>query len=383
MDPFYRDTWVDINLDRIHSNVSNIIQHAKKSHDYKHVYAVVKANAYGHGDLMVAQTALEAGATHLAVTLLDEAIRLRKAFKKVPILVLGPVRVEDLYLAAKYNIMITIYDYSYLLNIIENYQGKQIKVHLKIDTGMSRLGIKNFDYVEKTFKLIKKIKLLKIVGLFTHFASADLSDSKHFDEQYQRLLFAISKIDLSTIESVHFANSASILRFPELFQMSNGFRIGISMYGLKPSLEYEWPFPLQQAFSLHTKVTQIKMLNPGETVSYGGTYTAESKQIIATLPIGYADGWIRKNQGRHVDINNQSYPIIGRVCMGLTMVLIDAKIQPGDVVSLINDRITVDDVAKDLDTINYEITCSISERVPRKYYRNGTLIDIINSRFKK
>lgn len=382
MDNFYRDTWAEINLDNIYYNVNSIVNHVRQNNpELERVYAVVKANAYGHGDYMVAKTALEAGANALAVTLLDEGIRMRKLFKKIPILVMGVVRIEDFHLVNKYNLEINIFDYPYLVQAMENYQGKRIKIHLKIDSGMSRLGLKNIEYIDKALKMIKKNPLFKLKGIFTHFHSADSKNEEDFLRQFNHFNNILGHLKKNGYDNVHIANSATSIRYASYLKGTNGIRLGISMYGLKPNRDLEWEIPLKPALSWKTKIAQIKFLFKGETVSYGATYTADEDQIIAILPIGYADGLIRANQRRNVAINGNLYPIIGRVCMGLTMVLVDTSIKPGDVVEIIGDKITADDMARDLNTINYEVTCLISDRVPRVYYQDNKLVNIVNSRY--
>lgn len=373
---YYRDTWVEVDLDRIQQNVSRIKQHS----GFDHLYAVVKANAYGHGDINVARAALDAGADMLSVAFLDEALHLRRAIKDVPILVMGAIRPEDLAVAAAANIDVTAHDLHWIESILA-YGGVPANLHLKIDTGMNRIGLKDADSVHKACQLIDTNPKLNRVGLFTHFATADAQTRAGYDAQMQQLDALTAQVDLADFRYVHLSNSAALLRFGRQ-SVANTGRLGISMYGLPPSHEFELPFELKQAFSLHSRITQIKEIDAGSAVSYGATYVAGEKVRLGTLPIGYADGWLRYHQGRQVEINGVQYPIVGRICMDQCMVQIDDRVQIGDQVDLINDNLTVEDAARDLDTIGYEIVCSISDRVPRIYKQGGAVTGERNERFR-
>lgn len=372
---FYRDTWVEVDLDRIAENVSNIKRHA----GFENLYAVVKANAYGHGDVEVARAALDAGANMLAVAFLDEALNLRREIKDVPVLVMGPIRPADIAVAAEQNIDVTAHD----LNWIEaaaGYQGVPANVHLKIDSGMHRIGITNAENFAKACNMLDAETNLNLIGLFTHFATAD-GCVDLYQDQIDKVKAITEGADLSRFKYVHQSNSAALLRHPQQ-TAANGGRLGISMYGLAPSDEFELPCELKQAFSLHSRLTQVKRLKAGDKVGYGATFEAEEDMLVGVMPIGYADGWLRYHQNRPVEINGKEYPIVGRVCMDQTMIRVDESVCVGDQVSLINDNITVDNAAQDLGTINYEIVCSISDRVPRVYKRGGETVSVRNDRFK-
>lgn len=373
---YYRDTWVEVDLDRIQHNVSRIKQHS----GFDHLYAVVKANAYGHGDIKVAQAALDAGADMLSVAFLDEALHLRRAIKDVPILVMGAIRPTDLAVAAEQNIDVTAHDIQWI-EAVMGYTGAPANLHLKIDTGMNRIGLKDADAVRKACDLIDSNANLKRVGLFTHFATADAATSEGYEAQMQQLDALTANIDLDEFRYVHLANSAALLRFGRQ-SVANAGRLGVSMYGLPPSHDFDIPVELQQAFSLHSRIIQIKEVDPGTAVSYGATFVTDKKVRLGTLPIGYADGWLRYHQGRKVEINGVQYPIVGRVCMDQCMVQIDDRVQLGDQVDLINDNLTVEDAARDLNTIGYEIVCSISDRVPRVYKQGGAVVGERNERFR-
>ncbi len=353
----FRDTWVEVDLDRITHNVKVI----KEYTGYDKIFAVVKANGYGHGDIEVAETALAAGATHLAVAFLDEALRLRKHFT-CPILVLGYTSEDYFELASENNISLTIIDDF-------EYDGK-LNVHLKIDTGMNRLGLDNSTDILRMIEKINKSKV-NLEGIYTHLATAGSSDV-HYYKQLNRL----KSLGLD-LELIHVNNSAGMLAYKEMFSAG---RLGIAMYGLTP-YDGVLPVELKQAFSLYSKITSVKKIQKGESVGYGATYVTSKDSYIATLPIGYADGFLRVNKGRMVEIKSKLYEIVGNVCMDQIMILVDETISKDDIVSLISDEITVGDMANDLGTINYEIVCSITDRVPRVYKSNGKITKFNNYRF--
>ncbi|MGN1401914.1 MAG: alanine racemase [Bacillus sp. (in: firmicutes)] len=374
---FHRDTWAEIDLDAIYHNVSEMRSFIG---DEVKLFAVVKANGYGHGDIEVAETALEAGADFLAVAFLDEALSLRDKGITAPILVLGAVRAEDVELATRHHISITVFDESWVREAALHIpEGEKLTVHLKCDTGMGRLGFREPGQLEDTAALMRTEGKFTIEGIYTHFATADELDVTYYDlqkERFEEFLHALPEQP----PIVHCSNSAASMRFEE--SRFNAIRLGISMYGLSPSEEIKplLPFELKEAFSLYTKAVFVKKLPEGEAVSYGATYHTDSDQWIATLPIGYADGWIRKLSGQEVLIDGKRHPIVGRICMDQCMVKLPGEYPVGTKVTLIGKdgdaEVTVDEIAKSLGTINYEVTCSISLRVPRVYKKGGKTVSI-------
>jgi len=372
---FYRDTWVEIDLDRIAHNVSSIKQHA----GYDNLFAVVKANAYGHGDVQVARTALEAGATHLSVAFLDEALNLRRHIKNVPILVMGPVRASDVGVAAENQIDVTAHTLEWIEQIA-SYKGPTLRVHLKMDSGMHRIGMSTGEQLQEACRLLNLHQCVKLVGIFTHFATADC-DAEYYAEQLANVDAMTSAIDMNQFELVHESNSAALLHHSKQPHTNCG-RLGIAMYGLAPGDVFEMPVDLKQAMSLHSRITQAKTLKKGEKLGYGVTFEAPEDMRVGTIAIGYADGWLRYHQNRPVQINGNTFKVIGRVCMDQCMVLIDENVNVGDRVDLLNDHCTIDMAAKDLNTINYEIVCSISDRIPRVYKLGGQVVAERNDRFR-
>lgn len=377
---FYRDTWAEIDLDAIQHNV-----HSMKNHIGKNVklIAVVKANAYGHGDVEVAKTAIEAGADMLAVAFLDEALVLRQAGFDLPILVMGASRPSDVQIAIDQDIILTSPSLEWLTNAEKHVEAGTLSVHLKLDTGMGRLGIITENELLQAFEFAAGKQKVKIEGIFTHFATADELDTTYFEKQHK--MFTAMTRTAAEYENVmiHCGNSATGLRFPE--KLVHAVRLGISMYGLSPSREIkgELPFELKEAFSLHSKLVHVKKISKGDKVSYGATYTAEKDEWIGTIPIGYADGWIRRLKDSEVLIDGERLPIVGRICMDQCMIKLKSFKEVGTKVTLIGRQkeefISIDDVAEKLETINYEVPCTITLRVPRMFLKNKSIIEVRNS----
>ncbi|KKB39745.1 alanine racemase [Bacillus thermotolerans] len=375
---FYRDTWAEINLDDIAYNVKEALKLLGKN---EKLFAVVKANAYGHGDVQVAKTAVEAGAEGLAVAFFDEALSVQKAGLAVPLLVLGASRPDVAGLAAERDISLTVFQLEWLQKA-EKLLGDQqvLRVHIKCDTGMGRLGVKTKEELREIEAFIRQSPKLALEGVFTHFATADEVDTEYFEDQYSAFREMVEALEEKP-PFVHCANSAASLRFPKA--RFDAVRFGISMYGLSPSPDIKplLPFPLKQAFSLHTKIAQVKKLKRGEKISYGATYEAQGEEWIATLPIGYADGWLRRLQGQEVIADGRRVPIVGRICMDQCMIRLPEYMSPGTKVTLIGkqeEEITMDEIAVKMDTINYEVPCMITARVPRVYKKSGKIVEIVN-----
>ncbi|WP_243388347.1 alanine racemase [Bacillus kexueae] len=379
MQNFYRDTWAEINLDHIEANVQSL---KKQLPPNTEIMAVVKANAYGHGDLEVANAALKAGATRLAVAFLDEALALRKKGVTVPILVMGAVRPSDVTIAAENHISLTAYSKEWLKQAGKYLLHHEVSLHMKLDTGMGRLGIREEEELVESLSFIDTHACFQLEGVFTHFATADEKDTAYFKGQYDRFLTMLKHFEHKGV-LIHCANSATSLRFPN--DVFNAVRYGISMYGLPPSLDIvdEIPFKLKEAFSLHSSIVHIKKVKKGEKISYGATYTASEDEWIGTVPIGYADGWIRRLSGSDVLVDGERVPIVGRICMDQMMIKLKEEKPLGTKVTLIGSQkdqtISVNEVAKRLETINYEVPCMISWRVPRMFLKNGSIMEVRNS----
>ncbi|MBT2738541.1 alanine racemase [Bacillus sp. ISL-7] len=376
---FYRDTWAEIDLDSILANVASVKKHLPQD---VNMIAVVKANAYGHGDIQVAETALEAGAAYLAVAFMDEAIALRKKGITAPILVLGAARPEDVQVAAKFNITLTVFQKEWLQDAIKHLKTEdRISFHIKVDTGMGRIGVRSLPELTAIEQIISENDQFILEGIYTHFATADELDGTYFRQQLA-LFDSMANGLKEQPKYIHSSNSAAALRYPSAY--FNAVRIGIAMYGLTPSLEMESeiPFPLREAFSLRSRLVHVKKLQKGEKVSYGATYETGEEEWIGTIPIGYADGWIRKLQGQEVLVKGTRLPIVGRICMDQCMIRLPYHVPIGTTVTLIggdeDQFISVNEVAQKLDTINYEVPCIIANRVPRLYKKGGKIVDLKN-----
>jgi alanine racemase len=385
LDSFYRPTWVEINLDAVASNVRAFRRALPDGTD---LMAVVKANGYGHGAYEVAKTALSAGATWLGVAFLDEALQLRQSGVSCPILVMGYTDPKGFSLAIRRGISLTVYDLESLKRIAAAAQSLQAaaNVHIKADTGMGRLGLVGTDELVSMLSYMNDHRRLKWEGLFTHYACADEVDKQSTLDQAQKLEDMIHVLRGNGFEPplVHAGNSATGIDLPEkAFGM---VRLGISLYGLYPSDQVmRDKIKLQPVLSWKTRIVHLKQVPPGTPVSYGSTYHTIGRESIATLPVGYADGYSRLLTGKsEVLVRGCRVPVVGRICMDQTIINVtnvpDAA--NGDEVVLIGSQndasITADDLADWLGTINYEITCKVGLRVPRVYLREGSSVKIDN-----
>ncbi|SDC60324.1 alanine racemase [Shouchella lonarensis] len=383
---YYRDTWIEVDLDAIATNVRSLLSLYKQQSRPVKVMAVVKANGYGHGAFAVAKTALEAGATHVAVALLDEALSLREQGIEAPIFVMGKIRAEDVCIAREHRIAVTVCEREWLREAEQYMDGEDpvepLRMHVKVDTGMGRLGVRTSQEMIAIMEDIQHAEGMMLEGVFTHFATADEQDTRYFQLQMQRFrtfLAQMQKAGLS-VPYVHCGNSAAALRFPD--DMFSMVRFGIAMYGLVPSPEMkdELPFQLNPALSLKAKLSFVKEITAGEAVSYGATYRATEKTIVGTVPIGYGDGWLRNNSvdGSYVLVDGKEAPFLGRICMDQCMVSLPYRMSVGTEVTLIGGSkeayISMDEVAKRLGTINYEVPCLLGARIPRIYLKGGDVL---------
>lgn len=369
-----RPAKAEINLNNLAHNVREL----KKLSKSRHFMAVVKADGYGHGAVPVARVALESGSDSLGVATIQEAIELREAGIKAPILIFGWTPHEYGSLLIKYDLAQTVFSMEQAEKLSEAAKtiGGKIKIHLKLDTGMNRLG---FKVTEKSAGEMKKVFAaggLRVLGVFTHFAEADNRASNFTLTQFNLFKAFIADLESQGLEFPikHCANSAAIIDYPDTHM--DMVRAGISIYGLYPDLVMKDKIGLKPVMRFLARIAHIKDISKGETVSYGRTFKAQENKRIATIPVGYADGYNRllSNKGR-VIINNSFAPIVGRVCMDQFMVditQVQQDIQPGDEVILFgaNDRgleISIDEIAQIIGTINYEIVCMVSKRVPRIY----------------
>ena len=368
----YRPTWAEIDLKAIAYNYRQVKKAVGKN---VRVMAVVKANAYGHGTVEVSAALEKEGVDYLGVATTDEAVRLRDYGIRAPILILGSILPEEVEIAVKNDITITLCSEDLLIPLRSAAIGeKKAKVHIKIDTGMGRIGV----WHEEAINFIKNLqeeKSIIIEGIYTHFSSAGRDEffTGYQIESFEKLLARIAEFDIS-IPLKHAANSIATVDFKRSHQ--NLVRPGLVIYGMYPKYNFPKLIKLKPALSLKTKIVYIKDTPPGRSISYGRTFITHKHTKIATLPIGYADGYDRNLSNRaEVLVKGRRAPIIGRVTMDQTMVDVGhiKGVKLGDEVVLIGrqgrDEIRAEKLARIAGTIAYEVVCSISNRVPRVYKR--------------
>lgn len=357
-----------IDLRAISRNVAEI---RKKIGNKRGLMAVVKADGYGHGAVEVSWAALRSGADSLGVALPEEGQQLREVGIEAPILVVGLVQPEEAYKVVRFRLSQAVASVK-LLEALDHEAGKastRVNVHVKLDTGMGRIGVNPDDAVSFVRK-VKSFKNLNLEGLFSHFSSADERDKTFSERQLQLFDQTIANLQLAGIEvpQKHMANSAAILDFPQSYY--DIVRPGIIIYGLYPSREVSHSIELKPAMTFKTKISQVKVVPRGTPLSYGRTFTTKGRTTVATLPVGYADGYSRllSNRGE-VLIKGHRAPVIGTICMDMCMVDVSSieDVRPGDEVILFGEELSVDELAAKIGTINYEIVCGVSKRVPRIY----------------
>ena len=364
-----REVRAEINLSAIRHNLTEIRRHIQAA---AKLCVVVKANAYGHGAVEVSKIAVERGADFLAVATVDEALELRRAGFTLPILILGLIPQAAAQTIVENKITAAVVDFALAekISTAAVKLGTTAKVHLKIETGMGRIGIAPAAAVELAEK-ISKLPAVELEGIFTHFADADSPDRTFTLRQLEIFKSAAEKIPAKIR---HIAESAAILEIPAAHL--DMVRAGIITYGLYPAENFPHAIELQPAMKLVARVVFVKKIPAGTSIGYGREFIAARDSVIATLPLGYADGYIRAYKNFHVEIRGKLAPIAGRVCMDQVMVDVTdiPGVEVGDEAILFGgDLISIDDAARHLHTINYEVTCLVSARVPRLFVeRNET-----------
>lgn len=384
MNKMIRPVWAEIDLDAIKYNIDSI----KRRVDTKELIAVVKADAYGHGALDVSKTLVENGATKLAVAVITEAMELRHGNINTPIMILGYTPLEFAADLINYDIEQTIFDLEYAkkLSEIALNLGKKAKVHVALDTGMGRIGFLINDNSLNEILKISSLKGLEVVGIFTHFSTSDESDKNYSNKQYKKFTNFNEKLISKgvNIPLKHVSNSGAIIDMPNTYL--DGVRAGIVLYGYYPSEDVlKQNLDLKKAITIKTQVAHVKILDKDEYVSYGRKFKTERKSIIATLPIGYADGYSRALTGKaKVIINGKFAPVVGTICMDQCMIDVTdiGDVHVGDEVIVLGKdkdlKFDADDMAKAMGTINYEVLCMIKQRIPRVYIEDGKVKSIRN-----
>lgn len=387
MEKFSKRTWAQVDLNAIRYNFNSI---KEKISEGTKVLCVLKADAYGHGAEFLVKEYERLGADYYGVSNLDEALQLRKAGAKKPILIFGYTPPEMAETLSKENVSQALFSLEYAKELYNSCKEKnvKVKVHLKIDTGMSRIGFfcQNDEDINKSIKEIEKIKkdmpLLDIEGMFTHFSvSDDVTNNRNYTiYQFNNFKKVISGLEKSGIKVPlkHCCNSGGIISFPEM--QLDMVRAGIILYGLYPSKETEGKIDLKPAMELKAVVSQVKEIPENTSLSYGRTFVSGDKMKIASVTIGYADGYSLKfSNNAELLVKGKRAKIVGRVCMDQLMIDVTniEGVKSGDEVTVFGcdgtEKISVDEMAEKIGTINYEIVCLIGKRVPRIYINNGKL----------
>ncbi|GBF78243.1 alanine racemase [Paenibacillus sp. 598K] len=374
MSLYYRPTIAEISLDALGHNIAAFRRHMPTG---TLLMASVKANAYGHGAAGIAREALACGVDYLGVAFLDEALQLRRKGIRGPILVLGYVPPEGLEIAREQEITIALFREDILAAIaMLPASAQRLKVHIKLDTGMGRLGLLPEQDWRGFIRRVLATSGVEVEGVFTHFARADERDKSYTRLQHDRFVEAAEYARAQGVPIIHSGNSATGIDTPDW--AGGMLRLGISMYGLYPSGEVEGSsLALQPVLRLKTQTVMVKSAPPDWGISYGTRYVTSGREWIGTLPIGYADGYSRMLTGKaEALLRGQRVPILGTICMDQCMIAIPGDVaEPGEEVVLIgrqgDETISAEEIADHLGTINYEVTCMLADRVPRVYVKDG------------
>ena len=367
-----RPTKLKVNLDALLENYNK----SRDLNKQKIIIVVVKADSYGLGARVIADYLYKNGVRHFATATLEEALELKDVIFDSMVLVLGVTNPQNVKYAVENNVSLTCPSKEWLekcLEEMESIKGK-LKIHVKIDTGMGRIGISDKEELLSIDNLLTSEKI-DFEGIFSHYSNADGGDNNYDDHQTKKFDDSI-KLFKNKPKYIHIGNSASTVKYSDRKDQYNMTRLGISLYGCYPSENIEKldKIELDSVVSLVSKITHVKKISKGEKVGYGVSYEAKQDEYIATVPIGYADGILRRAQGFKIKVGTEDCEIVGRVCMDQLMVRCSKNIKVGDDVLFFGEnngqKISVDDFATYQDTISYEILCCINKRVPRVYYKN-------------
>lgn len=380
---FPKRAYAVIDLDAVCANAEAVM---KKVGPEVKTMSIVKTDAYGHGAIPIAKELEKFGVDYFGVASVDEGVLLRKHGIEKPILILGYVFPEEYDRLIENNLMHAVFSYKNALALNEKakWLNKTAEIHIKVDTGMGRIGFLPCKESVGEIVKISKLSNVKIDGIFTHFACADFKDKSSCNRQKKAFTDFLDELKAAGVNVGlrHMDNSASIIDDEDGFL--DMVRIGIMGYGLFPSEEVNTDFPLTPVMQLKSSVSYVKNVRKGFTVSYGSTFVADSDMTIATVSIGYGDGYPRSLSGKgRVLINGQFAPIIGRVCMDQFMVdVTDLQVKQGDTVTLIGkdggNEISVEELAELSGRFNYELCCDINMRVPRVYTKNGEVVEVFD-----
>lgn len=383
-------TWAEISLNAIEHNY-NVIR-TKVADDTK-VCCVIKADGYGHGAVELSQIYEKLGADFFAVSNIDEGIEIRKSGSKLPIVILGYTPVSEAENLAEYDISQAVFSLEYAKELSEKCVEEDCicKMHIKVDSGMSRIGFMCQEFPRDEYSIEEICEAcclpnLEVEGLFTHFCVSDEdAEGREFtNKQYENFIHVRDSLKKRGVDIsvVHCSNSGAIEDYPET--CCDMVRAGIILYGLAPSSKLADRLDLVPAMTLKTVVAFVKEVQKGATISYGRTFTADRKMKIATVPIGYADGFIRQNaKDGYMTVNGKKAKIVGRICMDQTMLDVTdiEDVKTGDEVVVFgtgeNGEPTADSLAENTGTINYETVCLVGKRVPRIYIKDGKIENVM------
>lgn len=383
-------TWAEISLNAIEHNYSVI---RNKVADDTKVCCVIKADGYGHGAVELSQVYEKLGADFFAVSNIDEGIEIRKSGSKLPIVILGYTPVSEAKNLAAYNISQAVFSLEYTKELSEKCVEEDCicKMHIKVDSGMSRIGFMCQEFPRDEYSIEEICEAcclpnLEVEGLFTHFCVSDEdAEGREFtNKQYENFIHVRDSLKKRGVDIsvVHCSNSGAIEDYPET--CCDMVRAGIILYGLAPSSKLADRLDLVPAMTLKTVVAFVKEVQKGATISYGRTFTADRKMKIATVPIGYADGFIRQNaKDGYMMVNGKKAKIVGRICMDQTMLDVTdiEDVKTGDEVVVFgtgeNGEPTADSLAENTGTINYETVCLVGKRVPRIYIKDGKIENVM------
>ena len=389
---YLRRTWAEVDIDAIQHNFEVIRKAADKN---AKIMCVIKADAYGHGAVFLAKLYEKLGADRFAVSNIEEAVQLRENGITLPILILGFTPAFMAKTLADNNISQAVFSYDYAkeLSDFAYKDDVTVKIHIKLDTGMSRIGFMYQDIHRDKYSLTQieevcKMPNLESEGIFTHFALSDEGDEGREPTMHQFNCFSDAVNKLITngchFNVIHCSNSGAIIDYTQAH--FDCVRAGIILYGLAPSGKLDGRLDLQPAMQIKSVIAQIKTVAPDTPVSYGGTFVTDKFTKIATVPIGYADGYTRSLGNRaYMTVNGQKAPVIGRVCMDQLMLDISGidNVKVGDEVTVIgdgkNNTFSFDEMARLTGTINYELVCLVGKRVPRVYIQHGKNVGIMDS----
>ncbi len=386
-----KDTYVEINLDNIASNARNIV---KKYNQYDYYIGVLKSDAYGHGEYIVNEL-YENGINYFAVSYINEALDIRKYNKDVPILLLQPINLNQIDVVVNNNITITVHDFNYLKELLK--LDKNVKIHLKIDSGMCRLGFNDKNEIKEAVDLLNASKNVFLEGIYSHFATVGIIDNK-WDKQLAKFKELTKDIDLKSIPIVHLGSSTTLLGHPKI-EFCNGIRMGIVLYGYNVSnsksnkglknvlrnirnsyLKHRFKISdtyfnveidLKPAMKLKTGILQIKKIKKGSSIGYQANYTTKEDCLIAVLPIGYNNGIGRKNINKVVSINNKKYPVLGNIGMNMITIKVDNNVNINDTVTILGDDITLGMLSRSSDYIISETLTNIGKSNKKVYIKDG------------